>query len=115
LAAGAASDVDFFLLQSVIPFDMPKALMEPPGLYRRMSDSFGYLTAKGYCAGGNCLKWPVLIGEFSAPHSGAPGDYATMDGLVDYINNAGDAKDGRHTTITNWFFCKWVRGRLDMG
>lgn len=71
-----------------------------------MSDSFGYLTIKGYCAGGNCLKWPVLLGEFSAPHGGAAGDYPTMDGLVNYINNAGDAKDGRHTAITNWFFCE---------
>eukprot|EP00878_Enallax_costatus_P037071 GHUV01041821.1.p1 GENE.GHUV01041821.1~~GHUV01041821.1.p1 ORF type:complete len:108 (-),score=8.62 GHUV01041821.1:347-670(-) len=37
-----------------------------------MSDSFGYLTKKGYCAGGKCLQWPVLMGEFSAPHSGKP-------------------------------------------
>jgi hypothetical protein len=98
------------LLQSVIPFDMPADLMTGPGLFRRMSDSFGYLTTKGYCSGGKCLQWPVLLGEFSAPHSGAPGDAATMEGLVAYINNAGEGKDGRHTPITNWFFCKSGRG-----
>ncbi len=45
---------------------------QPPGLYKRLSDSFGYLTARGYCAGGKCSKWPVLLGDFSAPHAGAP-------------------------------------------
>lgn len=39
-------------------------------MFKRMSDSFGYLTKKGYCAAGKCLKWPVLMGEFSAPHAG---------------------------------------------
>jgi hypothetical protein len=48
-----------------------------------MSDSFGYLTQKGFSSGGKTVRWPVLIGEFSAPHAGAPGDYATMDGFVD--------------------------------
>lgn len=42
---------------------------QPPGLFKRMSDSFGYLTTKGYCSG-KCLRWPVLMGEFSAPHAG---------------------------------------------
>lgn len=32
-----------------------------------------------------------------------------MDGLVEYINNAGAARDGRHEPITLWFF--WVRRR----
>lgn len=91
---------------------MPQDLMLPPGLFRRMSDSFGYLTTQGYCTAGNtCLKWPVLLGEFSAPHAGAAGDSATIDGLVDYINNAGAGKDGRHTKITNWFFCELLLGQ----
>jgi hypothetical protein len=72
-----------------------------------MSDSFGYLTTKGFCDGGKCLKWPVLLGEFSAPHKGAPQDYATVEGLVDYINNAGAARDGRHEPINLWFFWCW--------
>lgn len=46
--------------------------MQSPGLYKRLRDSFGYLRTKGYCAGAKCLKWPVLLGEFSAPHAGAP-------------------------------------------
>lgn len=46
------------------------AALQTPGLYTRMSDSFGYLTTKGYCSKGRCLKWPVLMGEFSAPHAG---------------------------------------------
>ncbi|KAF8057110.1 PRY3 [Scenedesmus sp. PABB004] len=96
-----------FYAQSVIPFALPKQHMEPPGLYKRMSDSFGYLTTKGYCAAGKCLKWPVLLGEFSAPHAGAPGDYATMRGLVSYVKNEGTANDGRHTAITNWFYWCW--------
>lgn len=96
-----------FYSASVIPFALPKQYMEAPGIYKRLSDSFGYLTTKGYCAGGKCLKWPVLLGEFSAPHAGAPGDYATLDALVQYINGAGAAADGRHTPITNWFFWAW--------
>lgn len=95
-----------FYAQSVIPFALPKRFMTPPGLFKRMSDSFGYLTTKGYCSG-KCLRWPVLMGEFSAPHAGAPGDYATMDGLVQYFNNAGAGNDGRHTPISNWFFWAW--------
>jgi hypothetical protein len=96
-----------FYAQSVIPFPIPKGYMEPPGLYKRLSDSFGYLTTKGYCADGKCLKWPVLLGEFSAPHGGAPQDAAAVQGLVNYINNAGDARDGRHQPIDLWFFCEW--------
>lgn len=96
-----------FYAQSVIPFTVPSDLMTPPGLYRRMSDSFGYLGNQGYCAGDMCRAWPVLLGEFSAPHAGAPGDAATLEGLVKYINNEGDAKDGRHQKINNWFFWCW--------
>ncbi|KAI8476670.1 MAG: glycoside hydrolase superfamily [Monoraphidium minutum] len=96
-----------FYAQSVIPFPIPKAYMDPPGLYKRLSDSFGYLTTKGYCAGGKCLKWPVLLGEFSAPHGGAPGDYKAVEGLVKYINNEGEARDGRHEPIHLWFFWCW--------
>lgn len=59
-----------FYAQSVIPLILPKKFMQGPGLYKRMSDSFGYLTTQGYCAQGKCLKWPVLLGEFSAPHAG---------------------------------------------
>ena len=50
----------------------PACTPQPPGLFKRLSDSFGYLTTKGYCAAGKCLKWPVLLGEFSAPHAKAP-------------------------------------------
>ena len=40
-------------------------------LYRRLSQSFGYLNMQGYCAGGStfgeavagCRKFPVVIGE----------------------------------------------------
>ena len=72
-----------------------------------MSDSFGYLTQKGYCAGGRCLTWPVLIGEFSAPSPKARGDDATVYGLADYINNVGAARDGRHSRIMYWFYWCW--------
>jgi hypothetical protein len=30
-----------------------------------------------------------------------------MAGLVQYFNNVGAGKDGRHTPITNWFFWAW--------
>jgi hypothetical protein len=30
-----------------------------------------------------------------------------MAGLVQYFNNAGAGKDGRHMPITNWFFWAW--------
>ncbi|KIZ06654.1 hypothetical protein MNEG_1306 [Monoraphidium neglectum] len=94
-------------------FDAMDAIQRPPGLYRRMSDSFGYLSTKGYCGKNKCLKWPVLLGEFSAPHSGAPQDTNAVEGLVKYINNEGDAKDGRHEPINLWFFWTWNNNSPD--
>jgi hypothetical protein len=76
-------------------------------MFKRMSDSFGYLSTQGYCSAGKCLKWPVLLGEFSAPHGGAPQDHAAAAGLVQYINNAGPARDGRHDAISLWFYWCW--------
>lgn len=102
-----------FYAQSVIPFPIPKQFMDPPGLYKRLSDSFGYLTTKGYCANSKCLKWPVLLGEFSAPHAGAPEDYAAVEGLVQYITNQGQARDGRHEPIHLWFFWCWNNNSPD--
>jgi hypothetical protein len=71
---------------------------QPPGMFKRLADSFGYLSKKGYCAAGKCLKWPVLLGEFSAPHAGAPGDYAAAAGLVQFINSE---------PINLWFYWCW--------
>jgi aryl-phospho-beta-D-glucosidase BglC (GH1 family) len=36
-----------------------------------------------------------------------------MEGLVNYFNNAGTAKDGRHTSITNWFYWCWNNNSPD--
>jgi hypothetical protein len=43
-----------------------------------------------------------LLGAVLAP--GAPGDYNTMEGLIQYMNNEGAAKDGRHVKMNYWFF-----------
>jgi hypothetical protein len=43
-----------------------------------------------------------LVGAVLAP--GAPGDYNTMEGLIQYMNNEGAAKDGRHVKMNYWFF-----------
>lgn len=87
--------------------------MEPPGLFRRMSDSFGYLTKAGFCgSSGTCQTWPVVIGEFCAPN--APGDVKTMEGLVEYLNNAGLGRDGRHGAI-GWIVWAWNANTPDTG
>lgn len=108
-----------FYAQSVIPFALPAKLMAPPGLYKRLDDSFGYLTTRGFCGGGGggggsrrCLTWPVLIGEFSAPNPGAPGDRATMEGFVEYVNNAGAARDASRGAIS-WFYWAWNNNSPD--
>lgn len=83
------------------------------GLYKRLSDSFGYLTKTGYCHG-SCKKFPVAIGEFGS-HFTAANDLRSMSDLASYLNNSGAAADGRHTAIKNWFYWSWNPNSSDTG
>lgn len=86
-----------------------------PGLWNRLSNSFGYLTQQGYCDGnGNCKVFPVAIGEFGS-RFGSSTDIQSMQDIAAYLNNSGAAADGRHQAIPNWFYWSWNANSGDTG
>jgi hypothetical protein len=85
------------------------------GLWGRMSESFGYLTQKGYCTAGNpCKVFPVALGEFGSTFTDSR-DLQTMPDIASYLNNTGAAVDGHHAAIPNWFYWAWNANSGDTG
>lgn len=86
-----------------------------PGLWNRLSESFGYLTQKGYCTQSQpCKVFPVAIGEFGSRFTQST-DIQSMNDIALYLNNTGNAADGKHQTIPNWFFWAWNADSGDTG
>lgn len=80
------------------------------GLYKRLSDSFGYLTQDGYAN----KTFPVAIGEFGSRFT-ASEDLASLQDIAKYMNNSQDAADGRHHAIKHWFYWSWNPNSGDTG
>lgn len=86
-----------------------------PGLWNRLSESFGYLTQQGYCdETGLCKVFPVAIGEFGSRFIDSR-DIQSMNDIAAYLNNTGAAADGKHQAIRNWFFWAWNANSGDTG
>ncbi|WP_068470682.1 cellulase family glycosylhydrolase [Candidatus Protochlamydia phocaeensis] len=85
-----------------------------PGLWNRLTESFGYLTQQGYCFGGTCKIFPVALGEFGSRFSDSR-DLQTMPDLAAYFNNTGAAADGKHHKISSWFYWSWNANSGDTG
>jgi aryl-phospho-beta-D-glucosidase BglC (GH1 family) len=83
------------------------------GLYKRLSDSFGYLMTKGYCHNGTCQRFPVAVGEVGSKFGEV--DKPFLRDFVKYMNNTGDARDGKHNKIGNWFYWSWNPNSGDTG
>lgn len=82
------------------------------GLYKRLSDSFGYLTQEGFCRG-ICKTFPVAVGEFGSRFEDSD-DLDSMRDIANYFNNH-DAVDGRHKAIKHWFYWSWNPNSGDTG
>lgn len=83
-------------------------------LYSRLSRSFGGLMRQGFCTGAKCITFPVAIGELGSKFDD-PRDVATMRDLRSYMLNQGDANDGRHFAIQNFFYWSWNANSGDTG
>ncbi len=85
------------------------------GLWKRLTDSFGYLTKEGYCDGeGACKTFPVALGEFGSRFADEK-DKTSMNDLARYLNNSEGAADERHEAIDNWFYWSWNPNSGDTG
>ncbi len=86
-----------------------------PGLWNRLSASFGYLTQQGYCNGtGACKVFPVALGEFGSRFTESR-DLDSMRDIAAYLNNSGAAADGKHQAISHWFYWSWNANSGDTG
>lgn len=86
-----------------------------PGLWNRLSTSFGYLTQSGYCTSSEpCKVFPVAIGEFGSRFATTI-DIQSMTDIASYLNDSGGAADGKHQIIPNWFFWAWNANSGDTG
>lgn len=84
------------------------------GLWNRLTNSFGYLTQKGYCYNGTCKAFPVALGEFGSYFTDSR-DLQSMPDIASYLNNSGGAADGKHHAIGNWFYWAWNADSGDTG
>ncbi len=86
-----------------------------PGLYNRLSTSFGTLAKNGYCVSGtSCHRFPIAVGEFGSKFATA-GDLLFMQSFASYLNYANDAQDGLHNPISNWFYWSYNPTSSDTG
>ena len=84
------------------------------GLWNRLTNSFGYLTQKGYCNSTKCKVFPVVIGEFGSRFNDSR-DLQSMPDIAKYLNNSGGAADGKHQAIDSWFYWSWNANSGDTG
>ena len=81
------------------------------GLYTRLTTSFGTKTViPGYCNAGDCIVFPVAIGEFGSRFE-EPVDITMMNDFAKYMNDG----DEKHAQIDNWFYWSWNANSGDTG
>ena len=85
-----------------------------PGLFSRLSDSFGCLNKTGTGSGSPSLRLPVAVGEFGS-HFKDNGDVQFMTDFAAYLGCQGAAKDDRHDPIDAWFYWSWNPDSGDTG
>lgn len=104
------------LAPHLYPPSISRATSEVTGkaLFSRLSDSFGDKTVgKGYCDGGTCRRFPVVLGEIGSAMQ--PVDTAAMNDFAAYITNSGAGKDGRHQALSGWIYWAWNSNSGDTG
>ena len=85
-----------------------------PPLYKRLSQSFGYLNKQGYCDGSNavgaptgkCHIFPVVIGETGTGFID-PRDLQPQLDLAAWSTATGPAADGLHAPVQGFFWWAW--------
>lgn len=84
-------------------------------LYKRLSDSFGYLNKEGYCMGTTCHRFPVVVGETGSGFDSLQ-DIDFMEDLALYLHNIEQGYDRRHNRIGSWFLWAWnANAALNLG
>lgn len=81
-----------------------------PGLWNRLSSSFGYLNQEGY----HGKVFPVAVGEFGS-YFKENNDLNSMNDMAKYFQLSGAGNDGRHRAIPHWFFWCWNANSGDTG
>ena len=82
-------------------------------LWNRMTLSFGSKTTTGFCSGGTCKQFPVVLGEYGTSFKNDL-DLQLHKDLVAYMHNQG-ASAGGHTNINSWIFWAWNPSSSDTG
>lgn len=90
-----------------------------PGLYWRLSTSFGEKTLSGYCSPTNasdCQVFGVIIGEFgSKMFPNMTEDLTFLNDFREYLLNQGEADDSLHRPIADWMYWSWNPNSGDTG
>ena len=86
-------------------------VVNAPGLFTRLDNSFGSLTKQGFCpsAGGACVKFPVVFGETGSKMSAE--DLRMLTDFARYIS-AGTAG---HDAMPNMLWWDWNANSGDTG
>ena len=85
-----------------------------PALIQRLSQSFGYLTQKGFCSGSSCQVLPVAVGEFGSKFVD-PGDLSELEEFLAYCNATGAGADMKHAPIHSWIYWCYNPTSADTG
>lgn len=75
-------------------------------LWDTLTLSVGYLNKQGYCAGGTCHQFPIVMTETGSALED-PRDLDFYNSLIPYLQNSGGANDGKHAPISSVFWWSW--------
>jgi aryl-phospho-beta-D-glucosidase BglC (GH1 family) len=85
-----------------------------PKLFARLDRSFGTLNQAGYCSGGKCHRFPIVIGETGSAMR-IREDAQMLPDFARYLSATGPGADGQHQAVSGWFWWAWNANSGDTG
>lgn len=83
-------------------------------LWTQLNKSFGYLQKRGFCSGGTCHRFPIVIGEFGSFFH-EEDDIQWMKDFGEWMGNTGAAADEEHDAISSWAYWCYNANSGDTG
>jgi hypothetical protein len=85
-----------------------------PELFARLDRSFGTLNQAGYCSGGTCHRFPIVLGETGSAMRISQ-DAQMLPDFAQYLNATGSGATGQHQAVSGWFWWAWNANSGDTG
>lgn len=87
----------------IYPPSILKSVYLGKALWEQSEIAFGYLATKGYCAGGFCRKFPIVIGETGCAFDNKV-DMQWLTDFAEFVNSRGEASAYNKQRIESWLW-----------